>query len=341
MKILFSEEFRLDKLSKQGDPLEKLAKSINFEHFRITLLHAFQQPTTSITSKGGRPSYDVVLMFKILIVQRLYNLSDDQTEYAILDRLSFMRFLNLGIDSRVPDSKTIWAFRDQLTQANAIENLFYALDRLLVEHSLIVGKGSMIDATITESPIQRNTREENAEIKNNQIPEQWKNNPHKCSQKDVDARWVKHNEKSYYGYKNHVKVDIKSKLITRYVVTTASVHDSQVLDKLLDEKDKGKPLFADSAYSGEPAQEILDKHKVRSHVHRKAGRGSSLTRWEKVSNRYKSKTRARVEHVFGFMTNSMNGIYVRARSLKRNTSCIGLMNITYNLMRVVQLKQAI
>jgi transposase, IS5 family len=341
MKSLFSEEFRFDKLSKQGDPLEKLAQSINFEHFRLTLLHALEQSSTTPTNKGGRPSFDVVLMFKILIVQRLYNLSDDQTEYAILDRLSFMRFLNLGIESRVPDSKTIWAFRDQLTQANAIQNLFHALDRLLVEHSLIVGKGSMIDATITEAPIQRNTREENAQIKNEQVPEQWKNNPHKCSQKDVDARWVKHNEKTYYGYKNHVKVDIKSKLITRYVVTTASVHDSQVLDALLDEKDNGKPLYADSAYSGEPAQEILDKHKVCSRVHRKASRGSSLARWEKVSNKYKSKTRARVEHVFAFMTNSMNGIRVQARSLKRNASCIGLMNIAYNLMRVVQLKQAI
>ncbi|MFM6272053.1 MAG: IS5 family transposase, partial [Dolichospermum sp.] len=207
-------------MSKQGDPLEKLSRSINFEHFRPTLLHVLQKTAAAPSGKGGRPSFDVVLMFKILIIQRLYNLSDDQTEYSILDRLSFMRFLNLGLENRVPDSKTIWAFRDQLTQANAIENLFHALDRLLVEHQLIVGKGSMIDATITEAPIQRNTKEENEQIKNGETPEEWKNNPHKCSQKNVDARWVTHNKKSYYGYKNHVKVDTKSKLITKYVVTT-------------------------------------------------------------------------------------------------------------------------
>jgi IS5 family transposase len=341
MKSLFSEEFRYDKLSKQGDPLEKLTHSINFEHFRPVLLHALTKNESVVSSKGGRPAYDVVLMFKILILQRLYNLSDDQTEYAILDRLSFMRFLNLGMESRIPDSKTIWAFRDQLTQTNVVENLFFALDRLLAENSLIVGKGSMIDATITEAPIQRNTKEENEQIKNDQIPESWKDNNHKCSQKDVDARWVKHNNKSYFGYKNHVKVDTKSKLITAYLATTASVHDSQVLDQLLNENDRGKPLHADSAYSGEPAQEILDKYGVCSRVHRKANRGSSLARWEKVSNRYKSKIRARVEHVFGFMTNSMNGIFVRARSLTRNAACIGLMNITYNMMRVVQLKKVI
>ncbi|MDR3114859.1 MAG: transposase, partial [Treponema sp.] len=109
---------------------------------------------------GGRPPFDYVMMFKILIVQRMYNISDAQTEYQIKDRLSFMRFLGLALCDTVPDEKTIWEFRDNLVQANIIDTLFYRFTKQLEEKEIITHSGSIIDATFVEAPRQRNSREE-------------------------------------------------------------------------------------------------------------------------------------------------------------------------------------
>jgi len=140
-------------------------------------------------SKGGRPAYDVVLMFKILILQRYYNVSDDAMEYAILDRLSFMRFLGLGINNPVPDSKTIWLFRDTLTKLNLVEQLFTALDKQLDKDGIIVHKGKIIDASVVEVPKQSNDRGEIDQLKEGTIPEDW--NENKIRQKDTDAQWTR------------------------------------------------------------------------------------------------------------------------------------------------------
>ena len=158
---LFDEQIRLEKLSKKQDPLERLSAHIDFEYFRKPLEKALIKDSDK--SKGGRPAYDVVLMFKILILQRYYNVSDDAIEYAILDRLSFMRFLGLGINNAVPDSKTIWLFRDTLTKMKLVEQLFGVLDKQLDKDGVIVHKGKIIDASIVEVPVQRNSRGENSE----------------------------------------------------------------------------------------------------------------------------------------------------------------------------------
>src|SRR5882762_1495296 len=160
---LFDEQIRLEKLSKKQDPLERLSAHIDFEFFRRPLQQFFDKDVDR--SKGGRPAYDYVLMFKILILQRYYNLSDDSIEYAILDRLSFMRFLGLGINDPVPDAKRIWLFRDKLTQGGMIEKLFGQLDKQLDKDGIIVHAGKLVDASIVEVPIQRNSREENKDIK--------------------------------------------------------------------------------------------------------------------------------------------------------------------------------
>ena len=127
-------------------------------------------------SKGGSPSYDEVLMFKILILQRYYNISDDNTEYAILDRLSFMRFLGLGIHDRVPDVKTIWLFRDRLAKAGLVEVLFKLLDRQLSKDGITMNAGKMVDASFVELLIQRNSRDDNEKIKEGEVPEDWEEN---------------------------------------------------------------------------------------------------------------------------------------------------------------------
>jgi IS5 family transposase len=182
-------------------------------------------------------------MFKILILQRYYNLSDEQTEYQINDRMSFMRFLDLTIADDIPDSRTIWKFTEQITDLELTEPLFKRFEEELVKLNLIVNEGKIIDASFVEAPRQRNSKEENARIKKEgAAPKQWEESPEKLAQKDVDARWTKKNNQTYYGYKNHTKVDSESKLISNYLVTDASVHDSQALDQLLEEKDKGEQI---------------------------------------------------------------------------------------------------
>jgi IS5 family transposase len=321
--------------SKKQDPLERLSGHIDFEYFRKPLEKFFKRQTEN--NKGGRPAYDCILMFKILILQRYYNVSDDAIEYAILDRLSFMRFLGLGINDAVPDAKTIWLFRDKLTSGGMIEKLFSYLDNQLDKDGIIVHKGKLVDASIVEVPIQRNSRDENKQLKEGEVPEDWSED--KLRQKDLDAQWVTHNGKNYFGYKNHIKADSKTKLITAYEVTTANIHDSEILDKLLDKKeDGGQSVYADSAYRSEALQEVCHKKNIESNIHEKGYRNKALTKRQQQSNKRKSRIRARVEHIFGFMTNTMNEMYLRYRNFVRNKAGIGLMNLTYNLFRLVQLK---
>jgi IS5 family transposase len=332
---LFDEQIRMEKLSKKQDPLERLSSHIDFEFFRHPLRQFFDKEVDR--SKGGRPAYDYVLMFKVLILQRYYNLSDDTIEYAILDRLSFMRFLGLGINDPVPDAKTIWLFRDKLTAGGMVEKLFSYLDKQLDKDGIIVHKGKLVDASIVEVPVQRNSRDENKELKEGTIPEDW--NENKLRQKDTDAQWVTHNGKNYFGYKNHIKADSKTKLITGYKATTANIHDSEVIDELLSKKeDSGQPVHADSAYRSEAIEQICRSKNIDSCIHEKGYRGNPLTKRQQQRNRKKSRIRARIEHIFGFMTNSMNEMYLHYRNFKRNQAAIGLMNLTYNLFRLVQLK---
>jgi len=334
-KGLFDEQFRLDKLSMQSDPLVKLKRHIDFEIFRRPLDNYFENGKDR--SQGGRPRFDYVLMFKILILQRYYNLSDDNTEYAILDRLSFMRFLGLTISDSVPDAKTIWNFKNELSKGNLVEELFKLLDTTLEKNSVILHKGKMVDASIVEVPIQRNSRDENSQLKEGNIPDDWHENPAKLSQKDVDARWTTQKGKNHFGYKDHVKADIKTKLITGYKVTPANVREGDVLADLLDSKDREQKLYADKAYFGEENEKLLKKKRMISRIHEKGCRYKKLTKKQIANNTRKSKTRARIEHIFGFMSNSMNRMYIRVRSLIKAKTAIGLMNITYNLFRLTQL----
>jgi IS5 family transposase len=252
---MFDEEIRLESLSKIGDPLEKLNMMIDWNAFANTLKRALKKVAKG---PGGRPPFDYVMMFKILVLQRLYNMSDDQTEFQIKDRLTFMRFLGLGIGDTVPDAKTIWHFRELLIEMRLARTLFNMFERQLERQKLITHTGTIVDATFVEAPRQRNSRDENKQIKEGKIPEEWEKpeNTHKLRQKDVDARWTKKNNVTFYGYKDHAKVDADSKLITDYAVTDASIHDSQCFVELLDAR-KDKVVYADSAYSGKPIQDKI------------------------------------------------------------------------------------
>jgi transposase, IS5 family len=331
----FDQDIRLSKLTKLGDPLERLSQGIDFEMFRDLLTKNLAKLPKG---KGGRRPYDYVMMFKILILQRFYNLGDDQVEYQINDRMSFMRFLNITIADDVPDSKTVWLFREQLIDIELVEPLFELFLTHLAKLGLIVNEGKIVDASFVEVPKQRNTKEENQTIKNGGIPESFQSNDHKLSHKDVDAQWTTKNKTTYYGYKNHVKTDSKSKIVTKYVVTDASVHDSQALSELLETNDAQEPLYADSAYTGEIQDMTIESKEMINQVCEKGYRNRPLTEDQKSKNKEKSKTRSRVEHIFGFMEMSMNGMYLYAIGKKRIGGNIGLMNLTYNMFRKIQLQ---
>ena len=323
---LFAEETQLAKLSKLGDSLERL-KIIDFESFRPTLTDGLKKERKS---RAGRPSFDNVMMFKVLVLQRLFNLSDEQTEYQITDRMSFQRFLGLSLGEKVPDAKTIWLFRNTLTESGIIENLFSQFNRMLEERGIITHKGTIIDATFVDAPRQRNSRDENKQIKDGKIPEEWEKKPHKLAQKDTDARWTKKGNETHFGYKDHAKVDADSKLVTDYAVTPANVHDSNEFEDFVDENDEA--IYADSAYVGKK----LPKH-IKNEVCEKGYRNRPLTAEQKENNRRKSKIRSRIEHVFGFMTMSMHGLTVRSIGFQRAAFNIGLTNLVYNLCRFAYL----
>jgi IS5 family transposase len=333
-KSFFDDKFNTELLSEIGNPLEALSKVMNFELFRESLESKLLN-TNKKNNAGAKP-YDVVMLFKIMILQRYFGLGDKQVEYQIIDRTSFKNFLGLASGDKVPDEKTVWAFRENITRLGLVEILFDQFGKYLESQSLIFNEGQMIDASFTIAPRQRNTREENAIIKAGQGSELWKDEPNKKRHKDIDARWTQKNDETFYGYKNHAKVDTKSKFINRYAVTDASVHDSQPLPDLLTESDAEQDLHADSAYTGPKQEETIAKYKMVNKINVKGYKNKPLTAEQIKENRIKSKTRSRVEHVFGFMEQSMHGLYVRCVGIVRATGIIGLMNLTYNIFRFEQ-----
>jgi len=335
-KGFFDENDRLEELSKLGDPLERLNKYMKWEELRGILTRAFRKEAAG---PGGRPPFDYVMMFKILILQKLYNISDDQSEYQINDRLSFQRFLGLQLCDKVPDAKTIWHYREELKEAKILDTVFYRFVEQLEKQGIITHSGSIVDATFAEVPRQRNSKDENQQIQEGKVPREWKSkkNRHKREQKDTDARWVTKNKKRHYGYKDHIKMDKKSKIITKYRVTSAAVHDSQELKNLIDRR-KDRRLYGDSAYTGEEVQKCIPK-KIKNRIHEKGYRNRPLSETQKRNNTAKSRIRARVEHVFGAMYH-FGGVMIRTIGIARAEIQIGLLNLTYNMTRYAYLMEA-
>ena len=228
---MFDADKRLAALSAKGDPLEAIDRLVPWESFRADIEAVVLTPEEMRKSSAGRKPLDAIVMFRMLVLQALNNLSDEQAEYQVRDRLSFTRFLRLGMEDSIPDATTLWLFREKLAKAGLIERLFDRFDQHLAAKGYMARGGQMVDATIVPVPTQRNSRDENEAVKAGRIPEEWDNKPAKLRQKDRDARWTKRHGRSFFGYKNHVNADAKHKLIRRYKVTDAAVPDSQKLEE--------------------------------------------------------------------------------------------------------------
>ena len=340
---------RLRELSAKGDGLERIAALVDFERFRPDLERAVPR---SDGAKGGRPAFDHVLMFKVLLLQAMHALSDERVEYLVKDRLSFMRFLGLGLADPVPDANTIWAFREALKRAGAVEALFARFDATLREAGYLAMGGQIVDASIVAAPKQRNTEAEKAAIKAGRIPEEWAERPARLRQKDQDARWTVKFSKAKpredgaapqtdiavpaFGYRNHVGIDRRHGLIRRWTATDAAAHDGARLGDLLDPDNTASGVWADTAYRSAKNQAMLAGRGLVSRIHRKKPKGRPMAERTRRANARKSAVRAAVEHVFAHQKGPM-GLVVRTIGIARARVKIGLANLAYNMKRYVWL----
>jgi transposase, IS5 family len=346
----FDVDERLSALSAKGDDLERVKSLVDFEMFRPALEMAVPRADRS---KGGRPPFDHVLMFKVLILQAMHSLSDERAEYLIKDRLSFMRFLGLGLADAVPDANTIWTFREALKKADAVDRLFRRFDEGLRASGFLAMNGQIVDATIVAAPKQRNTIEEKRAIKEGRIPADWKENPARLAQKDRDARWTVIYTKARpredgslppvdlaipaFGYKNHVSIDRAFGLIRNWTATHAAAHDGARLEAVLDRSNTASDVWADTAYRSAKNEEMLARRGLVSRIHRKKPKGKPMPERTRIANAQKSKVRSTVEHVFAHQKGLM-GLFVRTIGITRAQVKIGLANLAYNMRRFVWLR---
>lgn len=347
----FDLEERLAGLSRKGDDLERLAAVVDFELFRDELERAVPRADRS---RGGRPPFDHVLMFKVLILQTQNNLSDERTEFYLRDRLTWIRFLGLGLGDPVPDSNTIWTFREALTKADAIEPLFRRFDAALREAGYLAMSGQLVDATIVSAPKQRNTKAEKRALKEGRIPEDWQARPAKLRQKDRDARWTVRFTKAKpdadgevpavdiaipaFGYQNHIGADRRHRLIRTWKVTDAAAHAGARLADLLDPANTASGVWADTAYRSRKNETLLAQRMLKSHIHRKKPRGAPMPTRTAKANARKSAVRSHIEHVFAEQKARM-GLFVRTIGLARAKTKIGFANLFYNMRRLLWLER--
>ncbi len=325
----FDLDNRHQQLEALGDPLPKLNQIVDWDAFRSTLERIRQKARKN---NSGRKPYDVVLMFKVLVLQHLYNLADEQTEYQIRDRYSFCHFLGISPEGKASDARTIWVFREALKEHELVDELFGQLNGQITAAEYIPRQGQIVDASMVSAPRQRNSREDNAKLKQGETPEDWKDKPSMLRQKDVDARWTKKHGQTHYGYKNHISIDRKHKLIRHFEVTPASVADTDVFDVLIDPDNTSADVWADAAYRSKAREASLKAEGYRSRIHTKGQANRPVSACQRRANRKRSKARCRVEHVFAAQQ-AMGGKLVRTIGLARARVKVALTNITYNLRR--------
>ena len=249
-------------------------------------------------------AFDRVVTFKILVLQNLCTLSDDAYEFQLNDILSLKRFHDHNASGRDPGGRTMWVFRKALIRQVIIEALFLCFNKALDQQKVFGRIGQIVAASFVEVPQLRNDRDEHDQIKKDEIPETRKAQTSKLRQKDRYTRWTKKIKMNFYGFKNHINPDAGSKLISTNAVTNAAVHDSVAQETLIDRDDSVRKLLGDGAYIVQI--EGIDRYGLLSGIHEKGIVKNKLI----DSNRNKSKLFARIEHIVGFMSNTMKSRYV-------------------------------
>ena len=323
---LFADACRKRKIDEVGDPLQVIAQHIDFTALACLVDGLIER---SDGRKGGRPAYPTEVMVRVMVLKRLYNLSDEQMEYQLLDHQSYQRFCLLQDAMNVPDRNTIWRFGERLGVDGA-QILLQGVDEQLHRHGYIARGGQAIDATLVPAPRQRIKSDERDQLQQGQLPD-W--GDAKRRQKNIDATHTKKHGKSYFGYKLSVSVDHKHGFIRGVATGTASEHDGHHFDEVLDLKNTGRVVNADKAYPSAQRQEMLAALGFKDGMQRRAQAGYPLSECQKRRNKHIAKKRAKVEHVFAGIRH-MGGKFVRVIGQARASAVMTMMAACYNLKRL-------
>jgi len=284
-------------------------------------------------SKRGRPSIPIEYSLKCLFLQFLYSLSDPGLEDALIDRLSFQRFLGVNAEEELPDFTTIWRFRERLVKAKLHDQIFEMLLHQLEKENLILRRGTLIDATIVQAS-RRPRKQDSASNEENEQTETEANHRTSC-QRDLHASHTRKGKKRYYGYKGHISMDQGSAIIRKKVFTTASVHDSQIRDDLICGDERS--IFADKAYPDDNHKRLMRKNGVFYGILDKGRRNRPLSKSQKKKNKQKSKVRNAVERPFAHFKHLYQFTRVRYVNLDRNDLHFTFLCMIYNIRRGIVL----
>lgn len=324
---LFADQYHKKTLDKLGDPLAEIEGCIDFAALAAKVDRTAPRP---VSPQGGRPPFPTETMVRILVLKRLYNLSDEQMEYQLLDRMSYKRFCGLAQATNIPDRTTVWTFENRIGEAGA-KAIFDGVTSQLLKKGFIARGGQIIDATLVPAPKQHFTKDDKAMLKEEALPADWK--PAKRRQKDLDATWTKKHGKSHHGYKLSVNVDKKHKFIRKIVTDTASTHDSQHFDAVIDPANTSRDVYADRGYPSEEREAWLKANGYRNRIQRKGHRNKPLSETQRGRNQRIAKSRARVEHPFAAIE-QMGGKLIRTIGQARANFAMTMMAACYNLKRL-------
>lgn len=330
---LFVDDHHRRKIDKLGDPLAEIESYIDFAALAAAVDAVSPRP---VSLQGGRPPFPTETMVRILVLKRLYNLSDEQMEYQLLDRMSYKRFCRLAHATNIPDRTTVWTFEKRIGEAGA-KALFDGVSAQLLKKGFIARGGQIIDATLVPAPKQHHSRGEKALIDQGATPASW--HPAKRRQKDLDATWTKKHGKSHFGYKLSINVDKKYKFIRKIETGTASTHDSQHFGNVFDTGNTSRDVYADRGYPSDERAAWLRENGFRNRIQRKGKRNKPLSAAQQRRNHRIAKTRARVEHVFAAIE-QMGGKLIRTVGQARANFAMTMMAACYNLKRVVYFRKA-
>ncbi|CCF97888.1 IS5/IS1182 family transposase [Ralstonia solanacearum K60] len=329
---LLVEEQRISKLQSYVATLARMAELVDFLAIAASVDATCPRPDRS---RGGRRPYPTEIMVRMVFLQALYNLSDEECEHQVLDRRSFQCFCMLDGVLHIPDARTLWAFKHRLAQGGlGARAIFDAVSQQLQQHGYIARGGQIVDASIVTAPTTRIKDEERQAINQGNTPEGW--SAKRMAHTDQDARWTKKHGKSFYGYKLHANVDARYKLVRRLKISAANIDDGQTLADVLDPSNTCSRVLADRGYDSGANRDLLEEHHLKDRIARRTQAGKAPGTRLKARNRAINRTRARVEHVFAGL-HQLGGKTVRALTLARNTLAITLKCVAYNVKRLVWL----
>jgi len=310
--------------------LEKIDMFIDWESIDRLLRKKYKKTA----SADGRPAYPPLPMFKLLLLQRWYGLSDPGLEEALNDRISFIRFSGFSLMSSLPDYSTICRFRNTLIDLDLYGKLFEEITRQLESNGLLIRKGAIVDATIIES--SRKPRkvieimpEDRKEEKTEGVPITYSDDP--------DATWIKKGKKPYYGHKGHLSVDSKEGYILGGHVTPANTADTTEFKKLVNESrlPEGSIILADKGYASEKNRAILTDNKLKDGIMEKAARNKPLTSTQRIINRIIRSVRYKVERTIGTLKRGYHFSRMRYKGIKKGNMEFLLNAMAFNLKKAV------